>query len=61
MKGSNSLILNEATMKQALQYWFDNVLFKESGLTVTGIKNGEGIEGRYTWTISITDQPVIDS
>jgi hypothetical protein len=37
MIGSNTLIINEATMIQAVQYWLDSVMVKAP--KVTGVTN----------------------
>ena len=52
MKGSNKFVLNEATMKEALQYWLDNVVFSvDERQAVTAINNN--IDGEHTWTIKL--------
>lgn len=37
MRGINTLVLNEATMVAALQYFLDNVLIKDSSLEATSL------------------------
>lgn len=39
-KGNNSIELNEATLIEALQYWFDNVMFKDNvSPSITSVKS----------------------
>jgi hypothetical protein len=60
MQGNNTLILNEATIQRALQYWLDHQVFRGdvSGIKVTGV---EGVyqDGVTGFKIGLTDEGVI--
>jgi len=47
--GINTLELNEATMREALQYWIENKVVKssESAPQVEGVKANSGISGGF--------------
>ena len=55
MKGSNTLELNEATVIEALQYYFDNCLFKHGQTPlVTSIKLSKNTASIYATTFEVT-------
>lgn len=59
MKGSNTLELNEATVIEALQFYFDNVLFADGAAPkVTAIemtKGGVGYSSVDVFRVSVTE------
>lgn len=52
MKGNNEIILNQATMIEAVQMWIDHC-FKEPNVTVTCVSSeGHGLADQYRIYIS---------
>jgi hypothetical protein len=56
MKGSNTITLNEATMEEAIQHYFDTVLFKENkSPKVTKVRGNSNPGFAYTFEVSVTE------
>jgi len=55
MRGSNELTINQETMIEALQYYFDNVLYKVYP-KVTGITS-DGYRGQFRVTVEEAPGP----
>jgi len=55
ISGSNTLTLNQETMRRVVQYYLDNVLFKSNDNTVTGITSTSGLDKTFVVQMSNTD------
>lgn len=60
MTGNNTILLNKATMMEALQYYFDNVLFAaDKAPKVTGISGLTGTgsyETKDMFTVNVNSE-----
>ena len=55
MTGSNEMKLNEATMKEALQYYFENVVFAAGqSPTVVSVDLDKAGYGAKSFTVSLS-------
>jgi hypothetical protein len=56
MIGNNTLHWNQATMIAAVQYYLDNVVFKEPGVKVSTVKAKSGAYDTSEFLIDTTDK-----
>ena len=56
MIGSNTVFLNQATMKQIVQHYFKEIMFREGikGLEVMSVKPASNSSPAYTYEFEVT-------
>ena len=58
LKGTNEIKVNQATMQEIVQYWFDEVLFKNRGSVVQKVyMEKEGMTKMFVIELSTGDTP----
>lgn len=48
MIGNNTLILNQATINEAVEYWLKNVLLKDEGVEVISVRANSNLDHTFS-------------